>query len=278
MGSIVDSLDEMPLLASTLLLVGGATVFAMLGSYLVRRFVPVERLVTNNEVAGFKFAALGAVYAVLLAFAVFVVWESFRDAEACVTREAGALASAYRLSFGIEGPAGSGVRAALEEYVHSTVTDDWPAMIRGGGGSPVSNRALSKVYAAALAWQPETNRESAILSAMLDQLDGLTGARRERLGLATGVVPDMVWWSLFVGALLTIGFTFFFGSENLAAQVVMSGMLAMSLAVSLLVVVSLDRPFAGAVMVGPKALTQVLVDFGPGGAAVVRAGTGAAGL
>jgi hypothetical protein len=37
--------------------------------------VGFERLVSNNEVAGFKFAALGVGRAVLLGFAVVTVWE-----------------------------------------------------------------------------------------------------------------------------------------------------------------------------------------------------------
>jgi hypothetical protein len=40
---------------------------------LIRGHVGLERLTTNNEVAGFKFEVVGVIYAVLLAFAVIVV-------------------------------------------------------------------------------------------------------------------------------------------------------------------------------------------------------------
>ena len=62
----------------------------------------LARLRINNEVAGFKFATVGVLYAVLLAFAVIVVWEKFSDAENNVAQEAGAAATIYRLSWGIE--------------------------------------------------------------------------------------------------------------------------------------------------------------------------------
>ena len=74
------------------------TVLAMVGTVAVRRLVPLEHLRRNNEVAGFKFATVGVLYAVLLAFAVLVVWEKDNDAEASVAAEAGSAAALYRLS------------------------------------------------------------------------------------------------------------------------------------------------------------------------------------
>jgi hypothetical protein len=66
------------------------TIFAMCGPVIVRRYVPLEELRSNNEVAGFKFATVGMVYAVLLAFAILVVWERFNQADNEVANEASA--------------------------------------------------------------------------------------------------------------------------------------------------------------------------------------------
>ncbi|MBX9701593.1 MAG: DUF4239 domain-containing protein [Acetobacteraceae bacterium] len=264
MSLFVDWLDDLPLWLSALILVGGATCLATYGPVAVRRRIELESLTTNNEVAGFKFATLGAVYAVLLAFAVFVVWETFRDAALSVTHEAGSAASIYRLAAALDQPEAGAIRGAIEHYLRSALLHDWPAMARTGLGSAEVNRALSELYAVTLAWTPDTTREEAILAGLVDQLDSMTQARRERLGLAPGVVPDIIWVSLFAGAALTISFTFFFATRNLRAQMMMSGMLGFALSLSLLVVICLDRPFAGSVQVSPRALAQVLADFGGG--------------
>ena len=58
-----------------------ATALAMLGPSLVRRYVTLEKLTTNNEVAGFKFAVVGVLYAVLVAFAIIVVLAIRRGGE-----------------------------------------------------------------------------------------------------------------------------------------------------------------------------------------------------
>ena len=87
-----------PLWLSAFLIVGLPTALAMFGPVVVRRFVQLDKLRTNNEVAGFKFATVGVIYAVLLAFAVIVVWEKFNDAELNVAREASAAATIFRLA------------------------------------------------------------------------------------------------------------------------------------------------------------------------------------
>jgi len=70
---------------------------------------------------------------------------------------------------------------------------------------------------------------------------------------------------MFGGAVLTIGFTFFFGTENLRAQSLMTGILTMLIMSGLLIIVSIDRPFTGAVTVGPDGLLVVIEDLNRGG-------------
>ena len=44
---------------------------------LVQRLVPSEKRQEHNEVAGFLYAVVGVVYAVLLALLVIAVWEHY---------------------------------------------------------------------------------------------------------------------------------------------------------------------------------------------------------
>ena len=121
----------LPLWISAPIIVGGGTLLAMLGPTLVRRYVALDRLTINNEIAGFKFATVGVLYAVLLAFVIIVVWEKFSDAEANVVREAGAAENLYRLSQGLGDYDGPDLRKAIATYVKAAIADDWPAMDKG---------------------------------------------------------------------------------------------------------------------------------------------------
>jgi cation transport ATPase len=256
-------LAALPLWLSGLLLVGGSTLIATFGPVLVRRYVALERLTTNNEVAGFKFQTLGTIYAVLLAFVVIIVWEKFHDAETAVAQEAGAVTALYRLSRGLEPDAQARLQGELGRYLRIVIADDWPAMARGGASRDATH-ALSGIYDAALTSQSSNAPGETVLAEILNQLDQVTQARRARLSLASGIVPGLVWLVLFVGAIQMIVFTFFFGTANLSAQAVMTAMLTLVTSMSLLIVMALDHPYTGDVRVTAAALERVLEDFGGG--------------
>ena len=91
-------LSSLPLWILIALIVVLPTALAMCAQLLIRRWVGVDRLAKNNEIAGFKFATVGVIYAVLLAFTVVVVWEKFNDAELAVAEEAGAISALFHYS------------------------------------------------------------------------------------------------------------------------------------------------------------------------------------
>ena len=257
---MVSFLQSQPLWLSGLLLVGLPTGLAMLGAILVRRYVTLDRLTANNEVAGFKFAVVGVLYAVLLAFAIIVVWEKFTDADNIVAREAGAATNVYRLSYGLAEAPATSLRARLSDYLAATISDDWPAMEHANESSS-ARRALDAVYGSVLV-SLSAQSHSALVAEILHQLDEITQARRARLAGADGTVPGVIWPVLFGGAAVTVGFTFFFGSQNLRAQSLMTGLLSVVIFSGLWIVLVIDRPFSGAVTVAPDAIAKVLAEFG----------------
>lgn len=261
-------LSSLPLWLSTLLMVGISTVAAMSGTFLVRRRVTLERLILNNEVAGFKFATVGVIYAVLLAFAVIVVWEKFSEAERAVESEAGGAATLYRLVDAFPPATAGALEAGIGGYLDAAIHADWPAMATGRG-SPEVATALDALYRQVILSSTPTTVHPAVVTEMFRQLDDITHARRVRLYLSTGVVPSVIWAALTAGAALTVAFTFFFGTRNVIAQVLMTGALTAMTSVGLLVIVSIDYPFSGPVRIGPHPLEAVLDDFNAHG---VRAG------
>ena len=218
-------LTLLPVWLSGLILVGVPILLAVGAQVLLRRNLGLERLRSNNEVAGFKFAAVGVLYAVLLAFAVIVVWERFSDAESRVSEEAGAAATIYRLAEGIDEQTGAVLRDRLSTYLNAVIDVEWPAM-EHGESSVSAAHALHDVYASALMINPADRRGAVLLSEILHQLDSVTQGRRAKLNAAAGIVPGIVWFVLFAGAVITVGFTFFFATENLRAQTLMTGALS----------------------------------------------------
>jgi hypothetical protein len=256
-------LETQPLWVSGAIIVGLGTLLSLVGLVLVRRCVDVRSLTSNNELAGHKFATIGVLYAVTLAFAIIVVWEKYADAELDVVHEAGAAEGIYRLSQGV-GDKGAAVRSAVANYLKAAIKDDWPAMDRRATSAEEiavggAKDALDAVYLTLVSSSGQA--DNAVVSEMLRQVDLVAQSRRARLVASEGAVPNLLWLVLVGGAAITIGYTFFFGVESLRAQALMTALLAIMIFSELLVVVGIDRPFSGSVKVEPNALAAALADI-----------------
>ncbi len=193
---MMNFLTTAPLWLEILLVVIIPTAIAMLGPLLVRRFVPLEDLSFNNEVAGFKFATIGVTYAVLPAFSIIVVWEKFSDAESTVEREAGAAATIYRLSDGLVAPKNAAVRATMTAYLKSAIHEEWPAMEHSRANKPTW-QSLGGIYQAMLI--PGAADDVSIKTEIFNQLSTITQARRARL-IAAAVPSPSLFGELFSSA------------------------------------------------------------------------------
>jgi hypothetical protein len=255
----MQSLTSLPVWV-LLLLLGILTLLAMAGPPLVRRVVPLQKLRTNNEVAGFKFAVIGVLYAVLLAFVVIIVWERFHEAERAVSSEAGAAGSIRRLAGGLGEASAAEIRSRTAAYLQSALADEWPAMT-GGHSSPATSQALSELYDTVVHNRPADLHDADLQTDLFRQLDQLTAARRDRLVMAGGTVPGVIWFVVFLGAVLTIMFTYLFGSQYVLMQSLMTGVLAAIIFSAILVIIAIDRPFTGAIAVGQGPLRAVLEEL-----------------
>ena len=81
-----------------LLAVFAVMLVAVVGLGAVQRAVPASRRREHNDVAGFIYAVVGVVYAVLLALMVIAVWEEHEAAKATVGSEANELAEVFWLA------------------------------------------------------------------------------------------------------------------------------------------------------------------------------------
>jgi hypothetical protein len=250
-------LNFVPLWVSGLLVLAMTLIAASVPT-LIRRRIHLDKLRVNNEVAGFKFATVGVLYAVMLAFAVIVVWEKFAEADRTVSKEAGSIVTLFRLSEGLDEQPRNSFRQNLMSY--TAIDDDWPAMEHGKFSRRVTE-ALNRAYSTVISVHPSDQRGAVVLNELLQQLDLVTQARRDRVVSARGAIPGVLWFVLVTNAFLTIGFTFFFGTQNVLVQGLMTGILSLLIFSAMLVIVAIDHPFAGPVKVHPEALQAVQEEF-----------------
>jgi amino acid transporter len=226
------------------LVVGLSILLAHLGLRVVRRMVPLSVLQTQHEVAGFIIGVLGAIYAVLLAFVVVVMWDQYGDARANVEQEANQLNDLAHLAQGFADPARGRLLNTMRAYAESAMADEWPAMAEGDD-SPRTQSALDDVWRAYLEIEPQTNRENALYEESLSHLNEMSASRRLRLYASRDDLPFVIQVLLWGGGMITIAFTYFFGVKSIRAQALMTAALAGVVAFILFLIHALDNPIHG---------------------------------
>ena len=222
---------------------------SILGLYIVRRTVPLERLKQNHEVAGFTFGVIGAFYGLLLAFVIVAAWERFDRADEKVQGEAMALASLYRLSKGFPQPLEHNLQQAIREYTEHAINVEWPAMARYTHGRPDNPTGALGLWALIGAYDPSDARQNLLVDKSYDQLQQLGEDRSLRYLYGSEDFPSVVWLVIYAGLFITIGFSYFFGLDTFPSQALMCGIFSSLLGLTILAILELAHPYQGTVTV-----------------------------
>jgi hypothetical protein len=231
-------------------------VLAVGATLLVRRAVGAEVLARHNDVAGFIYAVIGVVYAVLLGFSAIIVWEQFRQAQEGVEREANELADLYRDAQVFPPEVRKQVEDGLRAYIRSVVEKEWPAMA-AGKSSPETWEAYNQLWRIYHEFKPEDDHQRTWYAESIQRLNALGDQRRIRLLSVRSGVPGVIWAVLLGAGVVTIGFSCLFGTRNVRAHGLMTAGVAITIGAVLLSILALQHPFAGITRVPPEAFQQV---------------------
>jgi hypothetical protein len=250
------------------LIVGAACLAAVGGLALVQRLVPATIRKEHNDVAGFIYAVLGVIYAVLLALVVIAVWEEYGRARVTVESEANALAEIFWLAHRLPEPEGPHLQELARSYAEVVVDEEWPLMEQGR--TPLMERTretpsgwvlIDEIRVTLQELEPRTVAEQELYAEGLDQVQRLADARRMRLVAAEESIPAVLWVVLVVGGLVAVGFAYLFGLENTWAHRLMVVSLAGVIALVLFTIGAMDHPFSGGARIGTDAFELVLNRF-----------------
>src|SRR4051812_8661922 len=259
-----DLLYRMPTFVMGLVVVSLAVGCALSLLALVHRVVPFEPRHAHNDVAGFIIAVVGVIYAVLLAFIAVMVWEDYKDAEAITDREANLVSDIYRDAIILPPQATAAVRGQMRSYADFVLNREWPAHIYGRIETPedIETQGWIMLEAAETAirgFNPTDGRSQIFMTEIVHHLDQLYDARRDRYQvIQSGGIEGVVWTILLLGTSITILFSVLFGMHNLNIHMTMTGLLAGSIALSLVLIIALNQPFRGDVHVSPKPFGGVI--------------------
>jgi hypothetical protein len=238
-----DWIYNVPTWLSGSAIVLGAVALSLLALACCHRFVPLELRRAHNDVAGFILAIVGVIYAVLLAFIAVSTWEAFNKAQDSAELEANMVDNLYVDSAGLPPKLAFSIRRYLRDYTQLVIDKEWPAQ-QAGRRNIEGWKPLIALNSAIAKFRP-TESVAAIHSQILHTADDLYRARRDRLVAADSRIPNIMWAITLLGGALTVGFSFLFGVPKFRIHLLMTGLLAASLALVIVLIVEFDCPFRG---------------------------------
>lgn len=254
---IVDFLYNNPTWLVSGVVMGAIIGLSALGLVLTHRLVPVVHRRQHNEFAGFLIAVVSVFYAVLLAFIAIAVWESFGKAGQIAAHEASLTGDIYYDAQTMPEPLRAELTQSIHDYVGVVLHEEWPAMALGAEYGEAGWVPLRAAHEALARFRTTDPIQAAQFSELLNRLNSLYDARRERILASEERLQPVVWGIVLWGLVLTVGFTYLFGMSSFRMHLLMTSSVAASIGLVVVLIVAFDYPFRGEVQVSPEAFEQV---------------------
>ncbi len=233
---------------------------ALAGLILVHRLVPATHRESYNAVAAPIIVPLSTLLGVLIAFAVFIVWQQFNTAQVTSEEEASKLAAIYWHAEELPESERQQMQELARSYAQVVIEEEWPLMGQGQESSQAW-AIVDELRRSVDGLEPSTSREQALHAQEVTLVDDLMNNRRLRLLQSREGLPPILWVILLSGTPVLVGFSYLFEMKNLRAHLVLVAMLAAVIVGVLYSIKAIEYPFTGDVRVPPSAFELVLNRF-----------------
>jgi hypothetical protein len=227
---------------------------------MLNTFWEPSRRSVHNDVIGWQIAILGTIYAVMIGFMLYAVWNNFQNADTNANNEANNLVNLYRAADGLQEPERDLMQQTARAYATQVIAQEWPTMHNDVSGKGVEkyagHRYVMKLWATTTQTPTADLAQQASLRQVMIELSSMTEHRRIRLLESRSKMPDILWGVLVIGGIITIASSCLIGSENVPLHFVLIVSLSLLVSLALVAIGDIDRPFQGSVHVTPTAFQQ----------------------
>jgi len=233
-----------------------AVAAAIGGVHLVRRTVSHGRLREHNEITDPMLAVLGTLFAILLGFMLANSMQRFEEARSNAQAEAGVIGDLFRLASSLSPPVKSSIQGNCISYADTVIVVEWPHMKTGQLADAAWN-VYGDLWQGCLQYQPQTQSQSNVHQALIASIQKLGECRRARAAELHYGLPQSLWFVLLFGGLTTIGFTFFFGMDDVRLHMLMTGLITAIICLNVYMLAGYDAPFSGDISITPIAFESM---------------------
>ena len=248
---MIDFLFSLPLWALAVILNVWLMGFALASLWALRRWV-LPHLQLSTEASLFFAAAVMqsamVLYALVAALTAVSVWTRHSEVSDVVSKEATAIASLWRDLGGYPPRERDALRDVLRGYTNQIIREAWPEQ-RQGRIPRMGVAWVDRLQAQLFAFEPASDSQKILHGETLNAFNRMIDARRQRLDAVNTGLAGVMWFVLLPGAMGCLLLFLFFRIEDARLQAILIVGLAGFLAMVLFVIISLDRPFQGAMAI-----------------------------
>ncbi len=224
---------------------------ALVGQFLVNRFVKIEILEQHHSAGEAMMGVVGTLFSVLLGFMIASAMSKYQDAQMYGQLEASNVASVFRVARGMSDIDRPRLRQLCRAYVNDVIEHEWPMMERR---EKINHGWVTyqDLWEGVVATVPENDRQNNLQQGMIASMQSLGEQRRARILLATSAMPQALWLIVGFGALITVAFTYVFASQFHQVQGAMTTLVAAAMALNIWLLAAYSTPYSGELKIKPS--------------------------
>lgn len=225
---------------------------ASLGVTTLFRRVVVDRPGEHhNEVLG-MFLSAGAVFcAVVVALAVFIVWDHQTNARQAETNEGSALIALYQDSEPLPQPARTDLQSSIRAFTASEINQEFPSLAHDHS-SVATERSLDRMNTAVHEDLGDSNTDAA------NEMTDIVQAEYQLVVASDATMPALIWVLLLSSCVLMLLMAATLSMEHAHHHALGTLLLGCTLGAALFLILAADHPFAGPLGIRPTDLAQDL--------------------
>jgi hypothetical protein len=244
-----DLQNDLPDWAIGLIFVGGTLIVVLAGFVLVDRLLPAWRAERSAQVLGGVTAMVMTMFAVLLAFVVVNLYNSYDAAANNVASEATALTELVQDVRDFPPAVRRRIERAVAQYVVEVRDREFKTLENTGREDLRAEQLLANINSAIQSYSPVTTAQETFYNAAHDQLGTVVSERESRLDAADTAIPKPLLYLLILLAVMTLAMTLLIETHHRAVDIAIIVTVAIVISSGLFTAEILQYPFSGTIAV-----------------------------
>ena len=239
---LLDLLDHLPASTAALYFSLFFVAVTWFGVIFIRPFFRLwlRRQGGVNDIVSYASAGFSLFYGLLLGLLSVAAYTNAKEINGFVSREAASLTTIYRSAEAYPEPMRSEVRFLLRDYTRYVINREWPAYQEGKVPLGGYNR-LQAIRETLLGFEPTTVTQQISHASVMQTFNDMINLRQQRIGGVDPSIPGVLWYTVAIGALITIIFILLL-EVRFTFHLFISGLITFFLGLMVFIIYVQDRP------------------------------------